>query len=119
MDQTQLLEVAKAQQGLTSDYQLAQRLGVSTGRISSLKSGRQTADEAEISMLAEMAKIDVRVALAAVHKDREKNPAKRAYWEKISLQFALPVLLVSVCFIGFIPDASAQETLYKLCESSY
>lgn len=89
MDQIGLLDAAKQQQGLTSDYALAQRLGVKGGRISDLRSGARPADEAEIMMLADMAKIEPHIAFAAVHKDREKNPAKRAYWERISTQFAV------------------------------
>lgn len=89
MNQIELIDAAKQQQGLTSDGQLALRLGVTRSRVSQIHRNKKPADEAEISMLAEMAKIDVRVALAAVHKDREKNPAKRAYWERISTQFAV------------------------------
>ncbi|SFA98591.1 hypothetical protein SAMN04515620_1112 [Collimonas sp. OK607] len=89
MNQIDLIDAAKQQQGLTSDYKLAQALGITTGRISDLQSGRRPADEAEIMMLADMAKIEPHVAFAAVHKDKEKNPAKRAYWERISLQFAV------------------------------
>ncbi|WP_041741755.1 hypothetical protein [Collimonas fungivorans] len=89
MDQIGLIDAAKQQQGLTSDYKLAQALGITTARIADLRSQRRAPDDAEISMLADMAKIDLRAALAAVHKTREKNPAKRAYWERISMQFAL------------------------------
>ncbi|MFJ2989649.1 hypothetical protein ACIPF8_17425 [Collimonas sp. NPDC087041] len=89
MDQIQLIVAAKQRQGLTSDYSLAQRLGVTPSRVSALVHGKKPADEAEISMLAEMANVDLRAALAAVHQAREKNPAKRAYWERISMQFAL------------------------------
>lgn len=119
MDQKQLLDVAKQQQGLTSDYKLAQRLGITSARISDLRAGRKPADEAEIFMLADMANIDPHIAAAAVKKEKEKNPAKRAYWEKISMQFALGMMLVSVCFIGDISEAvaaPAADTNYKLCE---
>lgn len=108
MNQKELLDVAKQQQGLTSDYQLAQRLGVSTGRLSSLRKGTQTADEAEILMLADMAGIEPHKAFAAVHKDREKNPAKRAYWEKISMELAIAGLAAMVIWSGFPTDSYAQ-----------
>ncbi|CAL61686.1 Conserved hypothetical protein, putative lambda repressor-like, DNA-binding [Herminiimonas arsenicoxydans] len=89
MDQKSLIVAAMKQQGLTSFYQLAQRLGVKDSRVSELRHGKKPADEAEISMLAEMAEIDVRVAFAAVHLDREKSPGKRAYWEQILTQYAV------------------------------
>lgn len=89
MDQKQLIDAAKQQQGLTSDYSLAQRLGITRSRISLLNSGKLPADEAEIFMLAEMANIDPRAAAAAVRKEKEKNPAKRAYWEAIATKFAV------------------------------
>lgn len=119
MDQKGLIDAAKTQQGLTSDYALAQRLGIRRSRMSLLNSGALPADEAEIFMLAEMAGIDPRAAAAAVKKNREKNPAKRAYWEKISLQFALGMLLVTLCFTWNIQDsyaAPAQLTFDKLFE---
>ncbi|RJG00955.1 DUF3693 domain-containing protein [Noviherbaspirillum sedimenti] len=121
MNQTQLIDAAKQQGGLTSDYKLAQALGVSTGRVSSLRNGDKAADEAEIAMLADMAGIDLHIALAAVHKNREKNPAKRAYWEKISMQFASVALAVTLVFTGFAGDARAGNgdlKSYKLCEIS-
>lgn len=110
MNQIQLLDVAKEKQGLTSDYQLAQRLGVRPGRISDLRTQGKPADEAEIAMLCDMAEIDLHIGLAAVHKDREKNPAKRAYWEKISMQFALASLLVTLGFTGLSGEAHAVES---------
>jgi hypothetical protein len=89
MDQNELIDAAKQQQGLTSDNQLALRLGITRMRMSDLKKGRRPVDEAEIFMLAEMAKIEPMAATALVRKETEKNPAKRAYWERISMQFAL------------------------------
>ncbi|PUA19022.1 hypothetical protein [Glaciimonas sp. PCH181] len=89
MNQIDLIDAAKQQGGLTSDNQLALRLGITRSRVSELRSGRRPADEAEIMMLADMAKVEPHVAFAAVHKELEKNPAKRAYWERISLQFAV------------------------------
>jgi transcriptional regulator with XRE-family HTH domain len=109
MDQKSLIVAAMKQGGLTSFYQLAQRLGVPDSRVSQLRHGQRAADEAEISMLAEMAGIDVRVALAAVHKDREKNPAKRAYWEKIAAQFALAMLMVTLGLTGLTSEVHASE----------
>lgn len=119
MDQKQLCVAAKQRQGLTSDGQLALRLGVDRSRASKLVRGVSPADEAEIMMLADMAGIDPHVAFAAVHKGREKNPAKQAYWEKISMQFASVALAVMLIFTGFVGDAkSANLDLksYKLCE---
>lgn len=120
MDQKQLLDVAKAQQGLTSDYSLAQRLGVTTGRISELRSGKRMPDEAEIMMLADMAGIEPHKAFAAVHKDREKNPAKRAYWEKISMGFAIAGIAGMLVLVGFPEDSIAAPrhfTVETLCEN--
>lgn len=109
MNQIDLIEAAKQQQGLTSDNQLALRLGVTRSRVSQLHQGKKPADEAEIAMLAEMAEIDVRVALAAVHKDREKNPAKRAYWEKIATQFAMAMALVTLGVTSLPREVHATE----------
>lgn len=113
MDQKQLLDVAKAQQGLTSDYQLAQRLGVRPGRVSDLRTGARAADEAEIMMLADMAGIDPHKAFAAVHKDREKNPAKKAYWEKISIGFAMAGIAGALVLTGVFASPNADAAVYQ------
>lgn len=89
MNQTDLLDVAKTQQGLTSDAKLAQRLGITPARVSDLRKRRKPIDEAEIFMLADMANIDPHFVAASVKLEREKNPAKRAYWERLTTQFAL------------------------------
>lgn len=89
MNVNDLLDAAKQQAGLTSDNQLALTLGIRRERISDIRSGRKPMDEAEIFMCADMAKIDAHVAAASVRLEREKNPAKRAYWERISTQFAV------------------------------
>lgn len=121
MDQIGLLDAAKQHMGLTSDNQLALRLGITRMRVSDLRNGRKPMDEAEIFMLAEMAAIDPRAAAAAARKDREKNPAKRAYWEKISLQFAVILLAVFAVVLPMKSEAkesvvAKQTTCYKLCE---
>jgi hypothetical protein len=108
MNQNDLIDAAKLQEGLTSDYSLAQRLGIRRSRMSLLKSGRLPADEAEIFMLAEMAKIDPRIAAAAVKKEKEKNPAKRAYWEKISAQFATVLIVAFLGVFTLQKDANAM-----------
>ena len=113
MDQIQLIVAAKQRMGLTSDYKLAQALGVSSSRVSALANGKKPADEAEISMLAEMANVDLRVALAAVHQSREKNPAKRAYWERISMQFALGTVAAATVVVEKI--SGNFENLISRC----
>lgn len=121
MDQKELCVAAKQRQGLTSDNQLALRLGVDRSRASKLVRGVSPADEAEIMMLADMAGIDPHKAFAAVHKDREKNPAKKAYWEKISIGFAMAGLAFALITTGVFvsPDATASNlpirNLYVIC----
>ena len=108
MDTNGLLDAAKQQRGLTSDNQLALTLGITRMRVSDLRAGRKPMDEAEIFMLAELAEIDPRKAAAAVRKDKEKNPAKRAYWEKISIQFATVLIALTALFGAGVSDAKAS-----------
>ena len=119
MDRIGLLEAAKQQQGLTSDNQLALTLGITRMRLSDVRSGRKPMDEAEIFMLADLAGIDPRKAAAAVKLEREKNPAKRAYWEKISMQFAMVLISLTALLGVGVSDANAagfkDTTCYKLC----
>jgi transcriptional regulator with XRE-family HTH domain len=110
MNQIELIVAAKQQQGLTSDNQVALRLGVTRSRVSQIARNLKPADEAEIAMLADMAGIDLHIALAAVHKDREKNPAKRAYWEKIAVQFSMAIMLVTVCLLTVFPKPAEAKT---------
>lgn len=89
MNQTELIDAAKQQRGLTSDYSLAQALGIRSSRVSELRSLKKYADEAEIFMLADMAGVDPHIAAAGVRIDREKSPSKKAYWERILTQYAV------------------------------
>jgi transcriptional regulator with XRE-family HTH domain len=108
MDQKELIDAAKQRQGLTSDYSLAQRLGITRSRMSLLQSGQLSADEAEIFMLADLAGIDARAAAAAVKKGKEKNPAKRAYWERISAKFSTAILVICVS-VFTLPNGENSE----------
>lgn len=113
MNQKQLIVAAMQHQGLTSFYQLAQRLGVTDSRISQLRHQQRPADEAEIMMLADMAEIDPRIAFAAVHLEREKSPAKRAYWERIAAAFSMAIFAVTIAISAFPTDAQANSIVVQ------
>jgi len=83
MDQNQLLDRAKKRLGLTTDLALARRLQVRASRLSEIRNGSLPADAYEVFRLAEWAEVDPLLAFAAVRKERDRNPVKKAFWENV------------------------------------
>jgi hypothetical protein len=86
VNQGDLVEAARAAAGFSSDMQMAGALGIHPARLSEIKKGILPADPYEIFRLAEMANIPPIEAAAASRHKRERNPRKRAYWQKIMQQ---------------------------------
>lgn len=86
VNQGELVEAARARAGFSSDLQMAGALGIHPARLSEIKKGILPADPYEIFRLAEMANISPITAAAASRHKRERNPRKRAYWQKIMEQ---------------------------------
>lgn len=77
---TDLLDLAKARRGLTTDYALAQALGWATAQVSNYRSGRRGMGDEQACEVADLAKVPREYALALVAAERTTSePARLAF----------------------------------------
>lgn len=84
MNTQQLLDAAKAAQGLRSDYALAARMGISRSGVSGYRNGRSRPDDEMAARLADLAGLDPDATVAAMHAERAANEPERARWQRIA-----------------------------------
>jgi transcriptional regulator with XRE-family HTH domain len=100
------LDDAKAITG--SDYKTAQIMGVTRSAISNYRAGRNTPDEYGVFQLAEILKISERELFIDLAMQKEKNPEKRHYWEKLGGVAAKIFLSLSVTVIFQVTPTPSQ-----------
>lgn len=79
-----VLDQAREQSGLRSDYMLAKVSGILQNSISQYRNGKALPDEKTCARLAELAHMDPDVLIARVNAARAKDEAARAIWERIA-----------------------------------
>ena len=85
----QLLDAIKKRHKLTSDYQLAKILGVTTQRISHYRAGRRRAFSEETALrVAELLQVAPGYVLAIGAGERAKEESVRKAWEKAAKTLA-------------------------------
>jgi transcriptional regulator with XRE-family HTH domain len=109
------IEEAKKATGITSDRQIAIRLGITTSAMSHLKSGNsKTLDEEHCLTIAEMIGIDPAIPLTDQAAERAKSPAVRRQFERLGKLAASGSGLIAVATICLdqIAKISAPTTTY-------
>ncbi len=84
MKTIEYLKAAKVALGITSDYALAQKLGVTRGSISGLMLGKSAMGDETALKVAEILKLQPVLVMADCHAEREKNPAIKAVWTSLA-----------------------------------
>ncbi|MDN2481125.1 helix-turn-helix domain-containing protein [Vibrio agarivorans] len=69
-----LLDRVKTRFALTSDYQLAKKLGCSTGRVSNWRTGRNPMDWEIVFEIADMLELDDQFVVQNLLTEKYKNP---------------------------------------------
>ncbi len=82
MKTLEYLDAVKKKQGLTSDYQLAKLLGLETSNMTMYRKQRRVMDDYIAALVAELLEIDQMELIAQANAEREKDPNKRAFWER-------------------------------------
>lgn len=107
----QLLDLVKAAHGLTSDYKLAQVLGVSKANISNYRNGHRHPETEVCLRIAELAKLDPDVVVCSVQAERSTTEISRSHWASIAARLATPATalgaILSVAFLGAPAPADA------------
>ena len=104
------LEDAKSITG--SDYKTAQLMGVTRGSISNYRKGRSMPDQYAVFQLAEILKIDEVDLFICLGAEGEKNPAKKAYWEKRAGGFAQIWMMAGLVFFSGLILAAVSHPAY-------
>ena len=91
MNTLEYMAACKERLGITSDYALAKKLGLSQTGISNYRTGRSRMDDDVALRVAEILGIDPIVVIAHANAERAKTPEQRARWmgvvEKFSVSF--------------------------------
>lgn len=109
-----LLDAAKTNNGITSEYRLCRVIGVSDNTLYNWRHGK-TPDDVNAAKLAEMARLDIGYVLASLSAERSKDEGLKAAWAKAAkrLETALPaVFLLILSMLGgitYTPDAHAES----------
>lgn len=103
MTPTEYLDAAKAVMNITSDNELAQRLGTTRQRISGYRSGQQHISAETAFKLAITLNQDPAMVFADLESQREKNPKRLEFWRSFLSRAAMLALIAStlaLCFSG-------------------
>lgn len=110
----ELIDAAKAAQGITSDYRLARVLGTTDHTVANWRHGRSRPDDTWVMRLCEMSGMDAGVFLACMNAERAKDDTLRTAWLNIAARLerlpatAIALLLALFVSFGGGPDAGAM-----------
>jgi len=105
---TELLDLIKEQQGLTSNYALAKLLQINEGRISEYYKGIGKPDDYAITRVALTLQMEPIHLLAEIRAEDEKNPTKRGFWINFLRHAAVVIVSVGALVLG---SASTSEAV--------
>lgn len=90
MTSLEYLEAVKRRLGITSDYALAARLGVTRSAVSKFQKGAVFGDDVALTV-AEILGVEPIVVIAAANAERAKTPEQKARWTGLMEKFSAPV----------------------------
>jgi len=88
MNTIEYLDAAKRQLSLSSDYQLAKRLGMSLSAMSSYRTGRRVFDDEAALTVAMALNLNPMQVIAAANAERSKTPEQKARWTGLMEKFS-------------------------------
>lgn len=105
----ELLDAVKQKYRMTSDYQLAKRLGESRNRISNYRVGRSTFDETMALKIAHELDLDEGYVLACIAAERAQHEETRKAWERVARRLATAAA-IAVCIVPFGTPSPAEAS---------
>jgi len=110
----EFLDAVKKKHGLTSDYQLAGKLGLSRAAISRFQQGKDFLGDETAIKVADLLDLDPSYVAACIHSERAKQPAVKAMWKHTAeMLYGLAAVLALVAITPF-----ALDNLPALLDSS-
>jgi transcriptional regulator with XRE-family HTH domain len=117
MNTIRYIEEAKEKLGVSSDYAIAKKLGISRQAFSQYKHGERIIDDYTAAKLAEVLGVEPIEVIAAANAEREKDSAKVEFWRRLAggRQAAglAGVLILGAFLAGWWPQEGG-ESLYVL-----
>jgi plasmid maintenance system antidote protein VapI len=91
MKTTEYLQAVKSRLGISSDYALAARLGITRSAVSKMQQGESVFSDDVALTVAELLDVEPMAVIAAANAERAKTPEAKARWtglmEKFSVSF--------------------------------
>ena len=91
---TELLDLAKAQQGFRTDMALAKALNISRSAVSAWRNGLKTPDTVQCAALAGYTGLPLAQVLGIVGEARAISSAEKAVWRQLAATAALLALVI-------------------------
>jgi len=109
MKTTDWLDQVKTRYGLTSDYQLAQKLGITRAAVSKYRNGKDLIGNPVAITIAKLLEIPPEVMVVASQAERARQPIEKAVWESILQKLGgMAAALVLGLTLTQAPDARAN-----------
>ncbi|MBS1188808.1 MAG: hypothetical protein H6R10_600 [Rhodocyclaceae bacterium] len=89
------LDAAKAQLGITSDYELAKRLEVRTGHLAMMRSGERPIPLDVAYRVAITLQMDPAYVVADLAEQSEKNEKRRTFWRSFLSRAAMAIAAIA------------------------
>lgn len=111
----ELLDLVKERHGLTSDYALSQRLGLTRSVISAYRTKKWMLGEEPALKVASMLGLDPGYVLASIEAQRTHNEATRRAWEKTAERLKSYGVTAVLLLLAVTPADSWRFAYYCRC----
>ncbi len=111
MNTKEYLHAVKVKTGITSDYALAARLGVTRSAVSKMQQGGVSFGDDVALTIAEILEVEPLVVIAEANAERAKTPEMRARW--MGLVAGFRALLSQAKFDGIERRRNVRALAYR------
>lgn len=92
------LDALKERHGLTSDYAVAKKLGITTAAVSKWRNGKDYLGDTTAIRVGNLLEIDPAYVVACAHAERAKQDAEKALWQGLAARL-LPAGASRICIM--------------------
>jgi len=109
----ELLDAAKEAMGVTSDYAIAQELGIGRARVSEYRKGSYSPEAYVVLRLAQIAGEDPAKAIADVAAEREKHPDRKRWLENFRNAACWVGMAIATFLFSPVENTQAASMSYE------
>lgn len=105
MKTVEYLDAVKDYFGISSDYELAKRLDVSTATLSNYRNGKRAFDNTMAARIVQiLPTIKLHEIIADMEIERASTPAQRRFWERIRDAAVVAIVTIGAASFGLAPS---------------